>query len=94
MWDKLGFMPPGMWLIKGQLRMGFLEGDDALLLQDGALSDLVHEELKIACTERGIDVIGRGDGALRELLGDWLRLTADEDPVARRKRMAVLLTTR
>ncbi|KAL2758093.1 hypothetical protein ACRALDRAFT_1068521 [Sodiomyces alcalophilus JCM 7366] len=94
MWDKLGFMPPGMWFIKGQLRMGFLEGDDSLLMKDGALSDLVHEELRIACAERGIDVLGRGDGALRELLGDWLRLTADEDPVAKRKRMTALLTTR
>ncbi|CRK23539.1 hypothetical protein BN1723_018075, partial [Verticillium longisporum] len=40
---------------------------------------------RIACAERGVDVLGKGD---------WLRLTADEDPADRRRRMTVLLTTR
>lgn len=94
MWDKLGFIMPGLWKVKGTLRMAFLEGDDRLLLQDGGLSGLEVEELKIACAERGIDVSGRGDGEMRRLLGDWLRLTSSEDAVERRKRMTVLLTTR
>ncbi|KAM0333264.1 hypothetical protein ACHAQA_001925 [Verticillium albo-atrum] len=94
MWDKLGFIMPGLWQVKGNLRVAFLEGDDRLLMQDGRLSGLEPEEVRIACAERGIDVMGKGDGQLRQLLGDWLRLTADEDVADRRKRMTVLLTTR
>lgn len=94
MWDRLGFIPPPVWQVKGTLRMAFLEGDDKLLLQDGGLSGLEVDELRIACAERGIDVIGQGDGEMRRLLGDWLRLTASEDAAERRKRMTVLLTTR
>ncbi|KAH7357924.1 hypothetical protein B0T11DRAFT_283349 [Plectosphaerella cucumerina] len=93
-WDRAGFVMPGLWQIKGNLRMAFLAGDDKLLLQDGGLSGLEVEELRIACAERGIDVLGKGDGELRRLLGDWLRLTASEDAVENRKRMTVLLTTR
>lgn len=94
LWDRVGFVMPGLWQVKGNLRMAFLAGDDALLLQDGGLSGLEVDELRIACAERGIDVLGKGDGELRRLLGDWLRLTASEDPAENRKRMTVLLTTR
>ncbi|KAH6697132.1 hypothetical protein F5X68DRAFT_2402 [Plectosphaerella plurivora] len=93
-WDRAGFVMPGLWQIKGNLRMAFLAGDDKLLLQDGGLSGLEVDELRIACAERGIDVLGKGDGEMRRLLGDWLRLTASEDIIETRKRMTVLLTTR
>jgi hypothetical protein len=76
------------------LRMAFLEGDDMLLLKAGGVSKLDVEEVKMACVDRGIDVLSRKDGELRQLLGDWLRLTAAEEVEERRKRMSVLLTTR
>lgn len=94
MWDKLGFVPPGMWQIKGNLRMAFLEGDDKNLVEDGGVMGLEADELRIACTERGIDVLGRSDNDLRKWLGDWLRLTAAEDVTERRQRMTTLLLTR
>ncbi|KAI9167628.1 Fatty acid-binding protein [Paramyrothecium foliicola] len=94
MWDRLGFTPPGMWQIKGKLRMAFLEGDDKNLIEDGGLIGLEHEELRIACTERGIDTLGKSDTELRGWLGDWLRLTAAEDVEEKRRRMTVLLMTR
>ncbi|OHE92891.1 hypothetical protein CORC01_11833 [Colletotrichum orchidophilum] len=94
MWDKIGFIPPGMWATKGKLRMAFLEGDDRLLARDGGAAGLEEQEVKIAATERGIDCAGRGVQELRRLLDEWLRLTEAEETVERRKRMTVLLTTR
>lgn len=93
-WDRLGFMPPGMWEVKGRLRMAFLEGDDRNLLEDGGPLDLEPTELVIACRQRGIDTLGKSEAELRNLLSDWLRLTAAEDINERRRRMATLLLTR
>ncbi|KAI8185397.1 hypothetical protein K4K51_011659 [Colletotrichum sp. SAR 10_75] len=94
MWDKIGFIPPGMWASKGRLRMAFLEGDDRLLLRDGGVAGLEEQEVRIACTERGIDCAGRSDKDLRKLLDQWLRLVDAEETVERRKRMTVMLTTK
>ncbi|KAK2612366.1 hypothetical protein QQS21_001630 [Conoideocrella luteorostrata] len=94
MWDRLGFTPPGMWQIKGRLRMAFLEGDDKNLVEDGGPMGLETDELRIACAERGIDVLGKSETELRSWLGDWLRLTAAEGISERRRRMATLLLTR
>ncbi|KAJ2956782.1 hypothetical protein NQ176_g11299 [Zarea fungicola] len=94
MWDRLGFMPPGMWRVKGNLRMAFLEGDDKNLVEDGGPSGLETDELRIACMERGIDVLGKSESDMRMWLGDWLRLTAAEDLTERRRRMTTLLMTR
>lgn len=94
MWDRLGFTPPGMWAIKGRLRMTFLEIDDQRLLQDGGPLGLETEELRIACSDRGINILGKSETELKTKLGDWLRLTAAEDLEERRRRMATLLLTR
>ncbi|OBR07380.1 Letm1-like protein [Colletotrichum higginsianum IMI 349063] len=94
MWEKLGFFPPGLWATKGRLRMAFLEGDDRLLARDGGAAGLEEQEVRIACTERGIDCSGRDDAELRQLLDEWLRLVDAEEAEERRKRMTVLLTTK
>ncbi|OAA76959.1 LETM1-like protein [Akanthomyces lecanii RCEF 1005] len=94
MWDRLGFVPPGLWAIKGTLRMAFLEGDDKNLVEDGGPMGLEVDELRIACMERGIDVLGKSESEMRTWLGDWLRLTAAEDLTERRRRMTTLLMTR
>jgi len=93
-WDRVGFMPSALWHLKGSLRVSFIEADDELLLKAGGVSDLEAEEVKLACADRGIDVMGRKDGELRQVLGDWLRLTTAEDRNERLKRLTVLLTTR
>lgn len=93
-WDWIGIMPPGMWQAKGRYRMAFLEGDDQNLIEDGGPLGLEYDELRIACAERGIDILGKSETELRGWLGDWLRLTAAEDIEERRRRMAVLLLTR
>jgi hypothetical protein len=92
-WDRAGIVPPGMWALKGQWRIAFLEGDDALLHRDG-VDVLSEEELQIACSQRGIDVLDRKKGELMKTLRTWLLLTQDEDVSRRRGRIAVLLTTR
>ncbi|TQW00711.1 hypothetical protein V2A60_001763 [Cordyceps javanica] len=95
MWDRLGgATPPGMWQVKGALRMAFLEGDDGALVRDGGPMGLEVDELRIACMERGIDVLGKSESEMRTWLGDWLRLTAAEDLTERRRRMTTLLMTR
>ncbi|EQL02042.1 LETM1-like protein [Ophiocordyceps sinensis CO18] len=83
-----------LWRVKGRLRMAFLEGDDANLIEDGGPLGLEPAELVIACKERGIDTLGESEADLMSLLGDWLRLTAAEDIAERRRRMATLLLTR
>lgn len=93
-WDKLGFTPPGMWQAKGIYRMAYLEGDDKNIVEDGGPTGLEYDELRLACADRGIDTLGKSETELRSWFGDWLRLTAAEDIVERRRRMAVLLLTR
>ena len=94
LWDRAGFFPPGIWSMRGQSRLVFLEGDDKNLVEDGGPTGLEYEELRIACAERGVDILGKSKTELSSWLGDWLRLTAAEDNTERRRRMAVLLLTR
>lgn len=94
MWERLRIIPPGMWQIKGELRMRFLEGDDNNIIRDGGVTGLIHEELKAACVDRGINILGKSERDLRTALGDWLRLTAAEDMTERRRRMTTLMLTR
>ncbi|KAH6615634.1 hypothetical protein B0J18DRAFT_437792 [Chaetomium sp. MPI-SDFR-AT-0129] len=56
-------------------RLRFLAVDDALLVRSGGARALVPEEVRLACTDRGVDVLGRGDVELRGVLERWLRLT-------------------
>ncbi|RTE74981.1 hypothetical protein BHE90_010570 [Fusarium euwallaceae] len=93
-WDRLGFLPPGMWEAKGRYRMAYLEGDDKNIIEDGGPMGLQYDELRITCAERGIDTLGKSETELRGWLGDWLRLTASDDIIERRRRMAVLFLTR
>jgi hypothetical protein len=83
-----------MWGVKGRLRMTFLEIDDKRLLLDGGPLGLEAEELRIACSDRGINILGKSEAELKTRLGDWLRLTAAEDLGERRRRMATLMLTR
>ncbi|KAL2166073.1 hypothetical protein VTG60DRAFT_3329 [Thermothelomyces hinnuleus] len=56
-------------------RLRFLAVDDALLIRAGGAAALVEDEVRLACADRGIDVLGRGVAELREALARWLRLT-------------------
>ncbi|KXX77297.1 LETM1 and EF-hand domain-containing protein 1, mitochondrial [Madurella mycetomatis] len=56
-------------------RLKFLAVDDALLVQAGGEPALVADEVRLACADRGIAVLGRSVEEMREALGKWLRLT-------------------
>jgi hypothetical protein len=72
-WDVVGFLPK--MLIRSRLdrKLSVLSMDDILLLRhQQPAQKLGSDELKLACEERGIDVLGRSDEHLRQNLADWL----------------------
>ncbi|THX45577.1 hypothetical protein D6D06_10425 [Aureobasidium pullulans] len=73
LFDSIGVQHP-LFPVKLMRHLGYLHIDDELLLKDWVLSHLTlsTEETRIACEERGIDVVGRGESELKEDLGKWL----------------------
>ncbi|OBT46191.1 hypothetical protein VE00_02290 [Pseudogymnoascus sp. WSF 3629] len=71
-WDLIGGTPVA--LLKGRVarHVEYLQTDDRLIRRDGVLSDLEAEEVAIACAQRGIDVVGRSEEHLREMLEKWM----------------------
>ena len=79
-WDlSRGFLPP-VSLVRWRVRrrLAYLEQDGALLARDGGVEALSDEEVKIACEERGIDVLGQDVETLRDLLRHWVDGWRDE----------------
>jgi hypothetical protein len=96
LWDRVGmggWAPAFMTRRRVAAHIGYLADDDALLLRAGGVPALESEEVRLACVDRGIDVLGRSDEELRRLLGQWLHLTAEDGKGAaeRRSRMEKLL---
>ncbi|KAM7221879.1 hypothetical protein V8F06_002630 [Rhypophila decipiens] len=73
-WDKIGFVPGLLARPRLEKRLRFLVQDSALLLKAGGVDALEDEEVKLACSDRGIDVLDRSDEELRGVLSRWLRL--------------------
>lgn len=77
MWDWLGGQLPGLptWILRRKVRrrIEYLEMDDGLIEAGTGLKDMESEECKMACVERGINVLGRSDDQIRADLGAWLR---------------------
>lgn len=73
LWEWV-FGPPEM-LLKRRARqaMEYLDMDDTLIVRAGGVSGMSREEVKMACVERGINVVGMKEEKLREFLGNWLR---------------------
>lgn len=75
-WDYLGGQLPGLPTFilrrKVRARITYLEMDDTLLMR-GKIGELVGEEVKLACVERGIDVLGREGREVRGDLHRWVR---------------------
>jgi hypothetical protein len=53
--------------------MEYFRLDDWLIKRDGGVKKLSEEEVRMACVERGIDVVGRRVEVLREVLECWLK---------------------
>ena len=73
LWDRLQLPPPSALLRRGLAKkLQYITTDDILLLQCGGVSKLVSDEVMVAAEERGLDVLGRKETALREQLAWWL----------------------
>ena len=53
-------------------RLGDLEVDDLAIERDGGVGKMGGEEVKIACEERGIDILGKEERKLRRNLEQWM----------------------
>ncbi|EHA48446.1 hypothetical protein MCOR27_001294 [Pyricularia oryzae] len=76
------------------MRLAFLADDDAILRANGVTAALVPDEVRLACKDRGMDVLGVDDGELDRLLRRWLDLLAGCDRETTFSRMRHLLVTR
>ena len=75
LWDRIQLPPPSL-LLRHRIanRLAYLAQDDLLLLRYRSKTQhLTQDELHLACSERGIDVLGKPDGLLRESLTWWLQ---------------------
>ncbi|EOD45426.1 putative letm1-like protein [Neofusicoccum parvum UCRNP2] len=76
LWDRTGayvIMPAIPWMIKLRRYLRYLTLDDALLVRDGGVDALRMDEVRIACSDRGINTLGRTDEALKRDLASWLQ---------------------
>ncbi|KAL6171879.1 hypothetical protein ACJQWK_02877 [Exserohilum turcicum] len=69
LFDWVPLTPP-KWLVQRNVRkkMEYLETDRALIERDGGLAALGIEEIKRACVDRGLPVLGKREGELRKAL--------------------------
>ncbi|KAK3637013.1 hypothetical protein LTR56_013909 [Elasticomyces elasticus] len=72
LWDRVQLYPIGMRR-KLTKHLQYLSLDDRLLSEAPSSSRLSVVELEEACTERGLDVLGRPEATLRENLSWWLK---------------------
>lgn len=75
LWDYTkGFMP-GSAMLKYRVRkhLEYLKQDDALLVRDGGVQKLDREEVMLACEQRGIDILGRREEYLKDVLERWMK---------------------
>jgi len=83
MWDWLGGQLPGLpnkiLLRRGLRRLEYFRLDDWLIKRDGGVGKLSEEEVRMACVDRGIDVMGRKVDVLRETLECWLKSSEKVD---------------
>ncbi|KAA8566611.1 hypothetical protein EYC84_009156 [Monilinia fructicola] len=77
MWDYIGGRLPGLpnAILKRKVakRVEYLELDDLLIKRDGGVKNMEEEEVRMACVERGINVIGKDVHILRMHMNAWLR---------------------
>lgn len=72
-------LPAGMLRKRIEQRLELLRKDDEFIRQGGGVQKLVGEEVRLACVDRGINVLGRQEGELRKALGRWLDLSSGKE---------------
>lgn len=75
-WDWLGGQLPGLptAILKKRVakRVEYLKNDDYLIVKGGGVEEMNIEEVKIALVERGLNVLGKDEQALRSSLEAWI----------------------
>ncbi|EUC46360.1 hypothetical protein COCMIDRAFT_25574 [Bipolaris oryzae ATCC 44560] len=74
--DWVPLAPPKFWMQRNVRRkLEYLETDYKLIERDGGIGGLNAEEVKRACVERGVKVLGRKEEELRRALaGVWAEM--------------------
>ncbi|KAI1407299.1 hypothetical protein F5Y13DRAFT_175247 [Hypoxylon sp. FL1857] len=75
LWDKIGFDAPFAGTL-ARRAVQRIAADDAMIREGGGVGALVDDEVVLACEDRGIDVLDKSVGELRNRLEEWLRKTA------------------
>lgn len=57
--------------------LGELEVDDFAIERDGGVGGMKGEEVRMACEERGIDILGKEESRLKTDLEQWMERRAD-----------------
>jgi hypothetical protein len=81
-WDWFGGLPNGVLRRKVRSKVQYLEMDDQLIREYGGTREMVTEEVRMACVDRGINVQGRSEANLKTDLGAWLK-SAEKVPIER-----------
>lgn len=76
-WDSLGVRIPNFVLYKRLAKaLKHLHNDDLLIMKEGGVKaiemDMSFEEVKMALVDRGVDIMGREDKELRDVLIAWI----------------------
>jgi hypothetical protein len=95
-WERVGLGVPEA-LVAGRVnrRLRFLAEDDRLLMEAGGARALEGEEVRLACVERGINVLERDEKTLRAVLHRWLSIVGRKglsEDERKRKMMELILT--
>lgn len=73
LWEWV-FGPPEVLLKrKARQRMEYLDMDDTLIKRAGGVGGLSEEEVRMACVERGINVMGPSKESLKRTLDAWMK---------------------
>lgn len=76
-WDYLGGKLPGLptFILRRKVhrRVEYLGMDDRLIREGGGVGNMDMEEVRMACVERGLDIVSRSDEAARADLEKWLK---------------------
>lgn len=80
LWDRLG-IPPPTFLLRYRVNeyIAWVIADDYLLLGYQSFDKLHHEELLLACEQRGMDVLGKSEDTLRKLLSMWIAMQRQDE---------------
>jgi hypothetical protein len=75
LWDYTKGFAPGSGILKWRVKrhLEYLEKDDVLLVRDGGIKNLNKEEVLLACEQRGIDILGRKEEYLKDVLERWIK---------------------